>query len=415
MTAFYELSFFPRSLFGLWAFLLCCAGIVGIVLSVTFRRHRYGLFSLGAFGISYYLWQIIFNIYRTIRNNPDVAPASSSVAPGRYPWLIWFVVLLAITFAALGTILLNVGYSRTNITPLAIKQCGDRMSCGICYWVDNGRVIFSNDCINRLCLSLTGGQLLNGNSFRDAVPEGTQTVGTEVWKFTCRDMMLDGRLLHEMIAVDVTETHAKTESLRRDNEELARMTEELKAYSLKIDDVVRRQEILQAKVNIHDEMNRLMLSTMATDGEDAEALDNIFKQWQKNALLLCREAEEKTEQNAVDQMNRLAQLFGLAIHWDERLPEELTEKQRELFLTAAREAIVNAVKHAEAKELKISFDESETGIRCIFENICIIPAGEVYFTGGLANLSRLAEEENAVLSAEAGETFRLTLCFPQNC
>ena len=414
MTMFYELPFFPRSLFGLWAFLLCCAGVIGIVLSVSFKRYRYGLLSLVAFAPSYYLWQVVFNISGIVRNPPVHAPSRASSILSGLPWLVWFIALLVISFAALLSIYLNIRYSRTHITPLAIKQCGDRMSCGICYWMDNGRMIFSNDCMNRLCLKLTGSQLLNGNSFRDAVSDGTQTVGTKVWNFTFRDVTLDGRRLHEMVALDVTETYAKTESLRLSNEQMEHMTEELKAYSLKIDDVVRRQEILQAKVNIHDEMNRLMLATVAAEMDNVEALDRIFTQWQKNALLLCLEAEEKTGQNATDQLERFAQLLGIELHWNGSFPDTMSENQRELFLTAVREAIANAVKHAEAKALTVSFAESDTVIRCTFENDGTVRAGEVRFTGGLANLSLLAGEQNAVLSAEAGETFKLHLLFPKN-
>lgn len=413
MTLFYELPFFPRSLFGLWAFLLCCSGIIGIVLSISFKRYQNALLSLTASAPSYYLWQVVFNISGIVRNAPLSAPTKVSSVLSGLPWLVWFMTLLVITFAALLAIYLNVRYSRTHITPLAIKQCGDRMSCGICYWMDNGRVAFSNDCMNRLCLALTGSQLLNGNSFRNAVSDGTQTVGTKVWDFTFRDVTLNGRSLHEMVARDVTETYAKTESLQLSNARLERMTEELKTYGLQIDDIVRRQEILQAKINIHDEMNRLMLSTMAAEKDDAEALDRIFTQWQKNALLLCREAEEKTGQNATDQLEKFAQLLGIKLHWNGSFPDAMTEDQRDLFFTAVREAIVNAVKHAEAEMLTVSFAETDTVISCTFENDGTVRAGEVRFTGGLTNLSQLAKERNAVLSAEAGETFKLHLLFPK--
>ena len=174
MTAFYDLPFFPRSMFGLWAFLLCCAGIVGIILSFSLRRYRYALFSIASLAPAYFLWQVIFNIYRVIKNNPVVDIAPSAQWLGALPWLVWLIAFVPITLAALWPIRLNVRYSRTFITPLAIKQCGDGMSCGICYWLDSGRVIFSNICMNRLCRALTGEPLLNGNIFRSAVPDAPQ-------------------------------------------------------------------------------------------------------------------------------------------------------------------------------------------------------------------------------------------------
>lgn len=413
MTHLCDLSFFLRSLFGLWAFLLCCTGIIGIVFSLSLKRYRYVLLSFAGFIPSYFLWQVIFNISGIVRKLPVETPSKAGSVLSGLPWLLWFSVLSVLSFAVVLSISLNVRCSRTHITPLAIKQCGDRMSCGICYWTDSGRVIFSNDCMNRLCLTLTGRQLLNGKSFRDTVSDGAQAVGEETWNFTFRDLALDGRLLHEMVAWDVTEIYAKTEALQRGNEALSRMTEERKAYSLKIDDVVRRQEILQAKVNIHDEMNHLMLSTVAAEKDDIQTLDRVFTRWQTNALLLCREAEEKTGKNAGDKLENFAALLGISIQWNDSFPDILTEKQRDLFFTAAHEAIVNAVKHGEAKILEISFAESEKGISCIFENSGKIESGDICFTGGLANLSLLAGEQDAKLTAEAGEKFILTLCLPK--
>ena len=85
------------------------------------------------------------------------------------------------------------------------------------------------------------------------------------WRFVRRELLLDGERLHELTASDVTAEYAKTEALQRDKEALSRLKAELNEYNLGIDDTVRKQEILRAKVNIHDEMNRLMLSTVAAE------------------------------------------------------------------------------------------------------------------------------------------------------
>lgn len=412
MTVFNELAFFTRSMFGLWAFMLCCLGIIGCILSFAFRRYRYILLSLAVFAPAYFLWQMVFNIYR-VMNDSDVITAPVCARMGGLPWIVWVAAFVPVTLAASLSIYMNIRYSRTYITPLSIKTCGDRMNCGFCYWLDSGRVVFSNICMNRLSMAITGEPLLNGNTFRDSITDSIRPIGDEVWSFTCRDIEFDGGLLHEMVAEDVTEIHAKTEELRKSNKELSVMMNELKAYTLKIDDVVRRQEILQAKIDIHEEMNRLMLSTIAADRDDSEALDRIFTQWQQNALLLCMEAGTKAEQNADDGLESLAELLGITLQRKGTLPNVLTEKQRELFYTAAQEAIVNAVKHGEAENLEISFEKSTDGIRCTFENDGNIPKEAIRFTGGLANLLTVAREQGAVLSADTGETFRLSLLFPE--
>lgn len=255
---------------------------------------------------------------------------------------------------------------------------------------------------------------MNGNHFRDAVSESILSVADSVWSFTCRDLEFDGGPLHEMVASDITEIHAKADALRRDNEVLSRLNEELKAYGLKIDEAVRRQEILQAKVNIHDEMNRLMLSTVAMDIENDAELRQNFSLWERNALQLCLEADERKDENAAAQLESMAQALGLRLVWREALSDTITAQRRELFFLAAQEAIANAVKHADAGQLEITFAQTDDEILCTFENDGRVPKGAVRFTGGLANLSLLAAEQNARISAESGETFRLSLCFAKN-
>lgn len=404
MTAFQNLSAFVSSLFGLWTLLLTVAGITSAVLSLSMKRYRYGVMSLILFVLSCFLWQVTIALNHTER-------VPICIRFGELPWLFWLFALMLLSIAAAVLLTCCIRYSRTNITPLEISRCGDKMPCGICYWRENGHVVYSNDRMNNICTALTGRPLMNGNHFRCAVSEDTLFIEGRVWNFLCRDVELEGEPLHGMIAWDVSEIHEKAQALQRDNERLSELKEELQSYGRKIDEMVRRQEILQAKINIHDEANRLMLSTVTADIENEEEMNRIFALWERHAVLLASEADEKKDENAVIQIGELADALGVRLVWRNALPESLAGMRRELFYTAAKEAVTNAVKHAGAKTLVISFAEDQDGIVCTFENDGSVPKDEIRFTGGLANLSVLAGEQNAAVSAETGEMFRLSLRF----
>lgn len=49
------------------------------------------------------------------------------------------------------------------------------------------------------------------------------------------------------------------------------------------------------------------------------------------------------------------------------------KKHRELVFAAAQETIANAVKHAGAKHMKISFEENSSWLCCCFENDGTVP------------------------------------------
>ncbi len=407
MISFNMLTPFARSLFALWALLLGLADIVSAVLALVNKRYRFTAASLVLFTPVYFLWQVIFDFSLFGKNE---AASGSTSALCEMPLPFWLLAFVLLTVPGVLLLIYNVRYDKNFITPGSIKLFLDGLPCGICCWRENGRVLFSNVSMNILCAALTGNPLLNGNRFRKAVKGDILTVDGQVWRFSCRDIVLDGEKLIEMVASDITAEYAKTEALEKDKADLALLNRKLKEYYLSMDDAVRRQEILQAKVNIHDEMNRLMLSTMAAGTADTAELDRIFTLWEQNALILCMEADGE----GGDSLEELAAALKLELCRQDDIPEALSEKQRGLFFSAAKEAMVNAVKHAGAKTLAIGFEETEDRIFCRFTNDGAVPVNAVHFSGGLKNLALIAKKQGATVSAESDKSFTLTLCFPKN-
>ena len=411
MTALFTLSETARAALSFWAFTLCITEFFCMIISVTHKRGRFAVFSLPPFFCDYLLWQVLFDIHL---NGSMQNAAPFTRAAGKMPWIYSAAALFILTLAAAYTVFAVIRYGRQRITPNAVKLCLDGMSCGVCCWREDGRVLFSNVCMNRLCAVLTGGPLLNGNQFYEAVGEGAVTAGGKRWRFTCRDIKLEGERLRELIASDVTTEYARTQALESEKAELSRLNAQLRDYTLGIDDAVRRQEILQAKVNIHDEMNRLMLSTVAAGDGEAGELDRVFPLWEQNALLLFTQSEREESARSASDIEKLAKALKIKLIRQNDLPAALDRARRELFFTAAKEAIANAAKHARADLMTISFTEENGDILCNFENNGDIPAGEIKFTGGLYNLSVLAKRQGADVSARAGDSFVLTLKFLKN-
>lgn len=406
MSTFAAAAALPRALFALWALLLCLVNSGSAVLAAVRKRYRFSAAALLLFAPAYFLWQVIFDIALC---GDSAALSGISAALGALPQLYWLLAMLLLTVAAGLLFGYNVRYDRTFITPGTVKLYLDKIPCGICCWQENGRVLFSNRCMNELCAALTQQTLLNGNQFRAAIGEDIVTVEGKVWRFVSRELELDGERLFEMIASDITKEYATTRALEKDKAELSKLNRELWEYYRNIDASVQRQEILQAKMHIHDEMNRLMLATMAADAEDTRAPDEIFSLWEQNALLLCRDAQQKQGQARREALEALAQSLGVALVWRAPLPQSLGEKHKELVLATAQEALINAVKHAQAKTLEIDFAEEHSARLCRFTNDGALPRGEVHFAGGLANIAAIAKQQGAALSTEVGEKFTLVL------
>lgn len=410
MTAFNLLPAELRAFLTLWAFLLCFVNIISAVISAAGRRYRFSALALLIFVLPYLMWQLMFDF--SLFGEGERAAGLSRLLCA-LPSALWILALLLITLASAVLLGFNIKHDRSFVNPGTIKLFLDRIPCGVCCFTSSGRVLLSNICMNELCEAISGSALLNGLQLSAAVRDEIISAKDKVWRFRSREFTLDGRSLHEIIASDISGEYAKTQALERDREELFRLNEELQQYYTGIDDSVRRQEILQAKVNIHDEMNRLMLSTMSVESGNKKAFNRILSLWENNALLLCMEAEQTEDAKEASDMDKLAEALKIRLVWQNDPLPLLSEAQRGLFLSAAKEAIINAKKHAEAKTLSISFSETGEGIFCRFANDGAIPESPVLFTGGLQNLSRAAAEQGATISTYFDKEFILSLYLPK--
>lgn len=405
MINFEYLPALARAMFSLCALLLCLTNLGSLVLAAVKKHTRFIVAAIGLFAPSYFLWQVIFDFSLFGRSNKT---AHISRVLCAYPGALWLCVFILLT---VGTALLffkNIKYDKTFITPGTIKLYLDKIPCGICCWRDNGRVLFSNECMNKLCEAVSGEQLLDGNRFFDTVKSGIMSIEGKVWRFVRRDIEKDGERLYEMIASDISSEYEKTQKLKQDKEALARLNDELREYYLSIDESIKRQEILQAKINIHDEMNRLMLSTAAASKEGVETLNKYFSLWEQNALLLCLDADRESNRQ-LNATESLAKALGIELIFESEMPNELSEKQKELFFCTAQEALANAAKHAGASQMQISFEQTPDVFTCHFSNDGNLPQSPIKFAGGLANISALAEKQGAKICAEVGEKFELIL------
>ena len=311
---FSSLSSVVRALFALWAILLCLFNIANGLLSLGRKKFIFSAFAVLLLAPLYFMWQVMFE-YSLIEKIGDVAGIVYTLCDIAWYW--WFICLLGFTCLTGLFLAYNIRCEKFHITPGSIKIFLDKVPCGVCCWKDNGRVLFTNICMNDLCVDITGVPLLNGNQFRDSIQDGIMTVNGKMWRFSQNEIMLGNEKIHEMVASDITTEYAKTQALTKDKAELDRINKELREYTLSIDDTVRHQEILQAKVNIHDEMNRLMLSTMAAESDDIEGLDKILSLWSQNALLLCMEADETTDVKAITRIKELAKALKMAATLEE--------------------------------------------------------------------------------------------------
>lgn len=400
-----------RGFIFLWLICIFILGLCNLFQSIQVKQTKHIVISSVLLVIEFFLLQIISDILH--RHTGEEHTGLSDKLGGIH--VIWWIALIAgIMMISITLASFFKHWKEVHITPMSVKDSIDILHAGLCYWEDGGRMILSNRKMDEICLAITGEMLLNGEKFYECIETECMPMPDGTRKYFFHSLVaFEDKQIHELVAVDVTELYKKNELLEQETISLQKMNESLRRYNQNIEETVRKQEILDAKVYIHDEMNRLMLVTTANAETPVseEEFKEILTLWRNNAILLGTESNRTLGNTDITEVNQLAGLLGIQIEWCGERPESLPVYIREVFIMVAREAIANAVKHAEAKTITIGIHEKDKKLLIEISNDGKLPAGKIAPGGGLTNIKRMVEEKRGQFRVEAKEQFRMILEF----
>lgn len=313
----------------------------------------------------------------------------------------------------------SVIWDKNHITSNSLKEAVDTLPAGVCAYDMNGRVILKNVAMERLCISFTGKMLFNGLQFEQAVENypDTDKIGIKkvyilpdksAYIFSREELSINGSKRILFCAFDMTEEYEKTQLLLQKEKDVQELNASLVAYNRDIVSIVTSQEILNAKVKIHDELGAGLLSIRhyLINGGGEIAKQNIISKLSRNIKFLQSEMEEK-QKDEYKLMITTAKTLGVDIEVEGELPEE--EPFKHIIATAIHECFTNTVRHAKGNLLRINVSEDENRITCIFTNNGERPLAPISEKGGLASLRSLVETAGGIMSINIENGFELCL------
>ena len=416
MLSFNELSVTARGVLMLWMLLLNGLSLWNLLQSLAQKKKSYAAGSAVTMGLLFVMLQSALDF--GTRNQQGVSDLGALLGHAKVAW--WLAALLSLTAVCVFLTMFYVRWEKTHVTVMSVKDGMDMLKAGLCYWKENGQIILCNHKMNPLCLELTGESLLNGSLFYQTVREMGESERITMHDGTIRQfrhgmVSFHGEMIHELIATDVTEFCQKNEELRQEAESLRKMNENLHRYHQNIEEMVRQQEILQAKERIHDEMNRLLLLTSvhADEEGDLAELDRAFLAWRDNAMLRGA-AETNAAERGTDKLRHLAGLLGIQMSFCGDSLEALSPENEEILRITLGEAIANAVKHAQAKRVEVTVTQGNGEVTFLIGNDGRTPEKPVTEGGGLSNVRRRVEMAGGRLEILWEEGFALKMILPEN-
>ena len=172
-------------------------------------------------------------------------------------------------------------------------------------------------------------------------------------------MAVEGEPFVEIVATDITEQAAFARELEEKNERLRDMHRRLDLYNRQADRIIIAQELLTARMAVHNEVGNVLLESRHYLKEPASFDEEKLLQALKNTnTYLLREYEEDdTARDALADALEMAEAIGVDVDITGVIPEG--DPARKILAAAIGECASNTVKHAGGDSLRVEIYSME--------------------------------------------------------
>ena len=378
---------------GLWMIVLLFAGIYVLIDAIAHRHRLFALFSV----------LHVITCYLTVQKMIDIAMNGSLTSRVFGP-------IAAITVITAVMITIMYIWRTRNVSILSIKEGIDSLSDGLCYYYRDGRVKLVNPAMNSIAKDLIGQSVTDGRVLQDAVAASkdnmVRTNDGSIYRVIVNEKEFLKEPVIEMIASDITDEYVIREKLRERKSYLEHQRRRLMEVNESITDLTIEKEILQAKINIHDDLGKtlVMIRSYYAGTTSKEELLSVFD---RGISLMDSPAAVKRQDDYAAVLKAAADV-GIKVIINGQLP--VSGDDAYVVSAAMRECITNTFRHADGDELTIDVttnDHRDTVVT--FTNNGKPPEGEIKETGGLGHLRVIAGQRGADMTVESSPRFVLKL------
>ncbi|MGN1096643.1 MAG: hypothetical protein ACI4QU_02275 [Christensenellales bacterium] len=372
-----------------------------------------------------FIWlSMLLSVYAAISGHGDF----SGIEPLKNIPLSAVIVILVLLGISLTVGFIHFAYHRrTHLSLMSIKESVDKLPVGLCFYDGKGMSLLYNKIANDISLSLFGNEIMNGEEFWENVltlkiPESCKVIAEgdtpiiltesgKAYAFKRTEHNFDKHKIYEITATDVTREYRLSTEISDVNAELKKMNERLIEYGDNINRLIREKEILNAKINIHDEMGKLLLATKNRIKND-KGLNSweLIKLWQNTVKAFGYLKDEKVEDGLTD-LKKAAESIGICVVINGDMPS-CDEPAYTICLKALHVSITNTASHADGDKITVDILTSGSAYEIAISNNGKPPTGNIKEGGGLSSLRMLVERANGEMQFVYSPKFLLKIKLP---
>lgn len=421
MIGFSEYSTAVRSLV-----VICFFILVILQSDITIARFRKKEYDKAICDILFLFSEFSILVYLTVMHDrlPNTDSLYAKPDPPFVPLLSFSIIMLIYTIAV---IVNEYRMSRHRLSSNSIKEAFDNLPTGLCIFSDTGLPVLCNHTFYRLIDKISGQDLQHIDDVHRLFTETRRHPGINYNKeensFTLSDRktwafsetvlnMEHGRRFTQISAKDISALHRISDELSAKNIRVTKMAEQLKYIEENIAGITREEEILSAKMQVHNKLGSCMLLSSRYYMRDCPKEDkaNLISAWEDAIASLREEIDGSDDNNTIEELIRIGKDMGVTIVINGTPPSD--SRAAHLFLAALRESLTNLIIHAKGTRLTadITYD-AETVLIKITDN-GTPPRSTITEGGGLTSLRCKIEDAGGSMTVLSLPQYILTLNIP---
>lgn len=300
---------------------------------------------------------------------------------------------------------INIIYERIikkeSLSILSVKNAIDLSDNGIMFLNDKGNIILINVVMKDILKEYN----INDNYIDNLKEKEIKEIHNEhILKCLNRVWQLKINNNKEVIALDITDIYKIQEKTRNQNIEIEENNKKILKTLNNIEEVEKEKKLIKIKNEFHDILgHRLSLfgEYLKQDNINKEEikfmLDNLFEQF----------TTLKSPEENLKKLVEVYKVFNINISIIGKLPKN--KEVGETFFEIIREAVTNAIIHANSKNIKVVITNSLEKIEMLITNDGIKPNNFINENEGIKGMRRKLKEIGGILIIENEDNFILKI------
>lgn len=285
------------------------------------------------------------------------------------------------------------------ISVLSVKKGIDIADAGIMFLDNKGNIILVNNLFHNVLKELN----ITNNYINNLIDSSFKRLDNNyLLKYNDKVYMLKIYDNIEVSLLDITELYKLQEEEERQNRKIKENNNKLLLALKNIEELEKEKNLLKLKNEYHDIIGyRLALFSKYLEQDSKDTKDALF-------LLDSIYEDFNSKLNSMDKLNnliRMYQIIGININLFGSLP--LDEEEASIFFEIIREAITNAIIHADSKNIKVVITMYDDYVEMIITNDGKKPEGTIYENEGIKGMRRKLAKINGNINIVINNGFKL--------